>query len=250
MKLSPNLMLIAALCFFLSISCGKKESPAPTQQPTAVTPTPSQSNPQQSSGYDLETKGIPLFVTANYIDLFAISRIARFRSGEGHDYSDAFEQCRSMKHYFQPKSGIDWATIKIYSPVSGTIIKVDQEWAGKQVHIQPENYPDFKIILFHVDLQSSFVLNSKVIAGQQIGTHIGNQTYSDIAVGVVTTKGYKLLSYFDVMTANVFKAFQDRGVATKEQLLISKTERDSDPLNCNGEAFGKKGTLPDWVILN
>ncbi|MBK6486858.1 MAG: hypothetical protein IPF98_08320 [Gemmatimonadetes bacterium] len=30
---------------------------------------------------------------------------ACFRSAAGHDYSDVAEQCRSMKHYFQPYHG-------------------------------------------------------------------------------------------------------------------------------------------------
>src|SRR5262249_2384306 len=41
---------------------------------------------------------IPKFLQADYIDLCQIGSISKFRSSEEHDYSDAFESCRSMKH--------------------------------------------------------------------------------------------------------------------------------------------------------
>ena len=56
--------------------------------------------------YDVDLNGIPQFVSTNVMDLVNISQISKFRSGAGHDYSDDFESCRSMKHYFIPKNGI------------------------------------------------------------------------------------------------------------------------------------------------
>ena len=60
----------------------------------------------------------PKFVKVNYIELDKIARISKFRSGAGHDYSDDFESCCSMKHYYAPYDSLVWNDIKIYSPVS------------------------------------------------------------------------------------------------------------------------------------
>lgn len=60
----------------------------------------------------------PKFVTHNYIDLSRIEAVSKFRSGAGHDHSDSFESCRSMKHYFAySQDDPDPSTIEIYGPV-------------------------------------------------------------------------------------------------------------------------------------
>jgi hypothetical protein len=244
-------------CYFLFIlliisACSKQQPATPDagansiQNPAAPPP-----KVQTPSGYDFEANGIPKFATANYIELSKIEKISKFRSGEGHDYSDSFEQCRSMKHYYQPYFNIsDWGVIKIYSPVAGAIVKVDDEWAGKQVHIMPDNYPDFKVILFHVNLNTALVAGSKVTAGQQLGTHISSATSSDITISINTTKGFKLISWFDVMTDQLFNEYKSRGMLTRTDAIISKNERDLNPLSCSGEAFANKGTIENWVNLN
>jgi hypothetical protein len=91
-------------------------------------------------------------VEADYIDLSKIASISKFRSGEGHDYSDDFESCRSMKHYFKPGADIDWVTVKIFSPVTGVIVRTDEEWAGTKLDIQVDKCPAFVVSIFHVKL--------------------------------------------------------------------------------------------------
>ena len=59
-----------------------------------------------AASYDLAMLGPPRIVTASYIDLSKIERISRFRSTVGHSYTDGSETCRSMKHYFQPRSSL------------------------------------------------------------------------------------------------------------------------------------------------
>ena len=107
----------------------------------------------------------------------------------------------------------------------------------------------FTFILFHMDLLGTPKVGDKFTKGQQIGTHIGTQTTSDIAVGVKTSKGYKLVSYFDVMSDSLFAAYQAKGLITRSDAIISKEARDNDPLNCNGEIFSDEGTLENWIIL-
>ena len=172
--------------------------------------------------YDVDAKGIPRFDTVNYIDLSKIARISKFRSGEGHDYSDDFESCRSMKHYFVPKDGIDWTTVQVYSPIKGKVIRTIQEWAGTQVQIYSDEYPAFYFAIFHVNLVNPLNEGDEISAGQLLGTHIGSETWSDIAVGVTTPDGRKLVSYFDVMTDEVFQAYQARGLSSRSDMIISK----------------------------
>lgn len=191
--------------------------------------------------------GLPRFVETDYIELSKIYRISKFRSGIGHDYSDDFESCRSMKHYYQPQASVEWADIKIYSPVDGVVSRKFEEWAGTQVWIQSSAYPEFEFRIFHIDLDPAIDIDSIVSAGQQLGTHIGSQTMSDIAVSV---NRIRLVSYFDVMSDSLFQNYQLRGLTSRDELIISEAERDTDPLTCVGEEFTNSGNLENWVILS
>ena len=193
---------------------------------------------------------IPLrFINVDYIVLDKIDRISKFRSGFGHDYRDDAESCRSMKHYYQPLSNVSWSSVKIFSPVSGTIVRTFEEWAGTQLWIQPFSQPSFTIIIFHIALQKPLILGDTVIAGVQLGNHIGSQTMSDIAIGFSNQNKWQLLSYFDVMSDSLFKRYTARGVTSRSDLIITKEARDADPLNCKGDSFGTAGTLENWVFL-
>jgi hypothetical protein len=204
----------------------------------------------ESKGYETATvKGIPKFVEYDYIELAKISQISKFRSGVGHDYSDDFESCRSMKHYFHPKDDCDWGTIKIFSPMEGTVSKKFEEWAGTQIWIRSKDWPSFTFRIFHVALLVPLEPGDDVSAGQQIGTHIGQQTWSDIAVSMNTSQGERLVSYFDVMTDSLFTNYQSRGMITRQDAIIPRADRDSDPLTCNGETFEDAGTIENWVYL-
>lgn len=201
------------------------------------------------SVYNVDSKGIPKFVEVNYIELEKIEKISKFRSGVGHDYSDDFETCRSMKHYYSPFDTLIWNNVNVYSPVAGTISRIREEWAGTQLEIRSEEYPAFTFIIFHMDLLETPKVGDKFTKGQQLGTHIGTQTTSDIAVGINTNKGYKLVSYFDVMTDSLFTAYQAKGMITRSDAIISKEARDNDLLSCNEEVFTDEGTLDNWIIL-
>ena len=111
---------------------------------------------------DLEAwanRALPLFITASHIDVSDIERISLFRSNAGHDYSDSFESCCSMKHYYRPFNYYEKRfTQPIFSPVDGVIlyIGVDEnsgeaswlrdytEATGKQ---PPEDYLDTKVFI-------------------------------------------------------------------------------------------------------
>lgn len=195
------------------------------------------------------------FVKHNYIELDKIANISRFRSSEGHDYSDTYETCSSMKHYFRPKNDVDAASIKIFSPVDGEVFIIFDEEAGKQIYIKSDLKPDHYFAIFHVNLLEGIVKGTKLTAGQQIGTHIGDQSWSDIAVMTGNPpEDFHLISYFNVISDDIFYKYTARGATSREQFIITKEQRAADPLNCSdnpdNENFGNAGTIENWVYLN
>ncbi len=200
--------------------------------------------------WDIDKDGIPHFVGTNYIELNNIYRISKFRSSVGHDYSDAFEHCRSMKHYFEPRSDADWTAIKIYAPVTGLITRVEQESYGTKIEIASDDYPAFRFQIFHVNLSVPRNVNEKINAGELLGTHISRDTYSDISVIVNDpTRQGRMVSYFDVITDAVFNLYVNRGVMSRLDLIIPKATRDANPLTCSGDQFAGTDALVNWVVL-
>ena len=207
--------------------------------------------PQENDNtYDVDGLGIPKFCNTDYIELAKIKKISKFRSSVGHSYSDDFETCRSMKHYFMPKNSVNWSRVKIYTPVTGSVAEVRADNKGSQVRIQSHDQPAFFFILFHVNLNNPVAVGDTLTEGQQLGTHISANTFSDIAVGVNTPDGWKLVFYFDVMTDVLFQTYQARGVPARDDLVISQEARDADPLACSGEQFVTLGNLENWFVLN
>ena len=203
---------------------------------------------------------IPQFVNSNYLDLNKIEKISKFRSGMGHDYSDDFESCRSMKHYFNPNVE-DYSLIEIFSPVDGIVVSM-VESNGIRINIKSSEYPEYQFIIFHIDLLPEIEIGDIVSEGELIGNHINNSTISDIAVqryvlheGIFKTQ---LLSYFEVMTDEHFNGnYLGPEISSRSDLIISSTERDASPLHCEGEEFigetygdGGYGSLSNWGQLN
>lgn len=185
----------------------------------------------------------------NYIELSKITRVSKFRSGVGHDYSDDFERCRSMKHYFDTPKDASASSVRIYAPFSGTVTRTMAEWAGVQIHITSSVNPAFTAIFFHVTPAAGIAEGAEVAGGQRIGTHVGSQTSSDFAVAVSEAAGRRLVSWFHVMNDSVFAEYRGRGITSRDQAVISKAARDAAPLSCSGETFASGGTLANWVDL-
>ena len=203
---------------------------------------------------------IPEFVDKNYLDLGKIKQISKFRSGMGHDYSDDFESCRSMKHYFDPNVE-DYSTIDIYSPVDGTVVSM-VESNGIRINIKSTDYPEYQFIIFHIDPLPDLELGDMISAGEKIGNHINSTTISDIAVQrYVSHDGLfknHLISYFEVMTEEHFNAnYISSEIISRSDLIITVTERDASPLNCEDEEFigedfgdGGYGSISNWAQLD
>ncbi len=204
--------------------------------------------------YDLASLGSPKVLDANFIDLSKIERISRFRSTVGHSYVDGSgETCRSMKHYYQPFwPDVDWTTVDIFAPVSGTILGIspDGPW-GKKILLRPRDLPAMYVILFHVNPNPDIVTNGWLDSGQHIGKHSSNNTSSDIAIFFDSKEDGTLASYFDTMTDAVFEEYKARGPSSRADFVITKEERDADAVPCTGEQqFTVHGELDDWVVLD
>ena len=199
-----------------------------------------------AAGYDLDRLGVPRFVNTNYIDLSRIFQLSKFRSSAGHDYSDDLERCRSMKHYFiKPDS-----TTAIWSPVAGTIATLRDDFVGTQVHIRSDVQPDFTFVIFHVALARPLVLGEQVAEGQRLGNHYGLETFSDIAVAVNASNGYRLVSYFETLTDAAFAPFKARGIESAGRLMFTRAERDAAPYSCQGQTFSNLSVSPESEYVN
>lgn len=212
--------------------------------------------------YDIAANGVPKFVGTDFTELEKIDRISRFRSGEGHDYSDCNESCRSMKHYYAPFDMYrENNNIEVYSPIDGVIENIQSEGSeleNKQIRIRATEQPAFIFIIFHTDLISpNIAVGTPVQAGQLLGHarmyYPDMNEYAgsfDIAVWVATPSGQRYVSYFETMTASLFDEYIARGARCRCDFIISQQERDADPLTCDGERFLDSGHLENWVNLS
>jgi hypothetical protein len=211
---------------------------------------------RQAAAIDLEHP--PQFIQAEFIELDKVGSISKFRGGEGHDFSGGGETCRSMKHYVKPiydptdpgaypqgngqtlpPPPTPETAIAIFSPVDGVLEDVSSEQTpiGQQLRIKPAHAPQFRIRLFHIYLDAGIGRGSKLVAGQRIGA-IAKGSGTDIAIQAGPMPWQEtFVSYFAVMPDQLFAAYQARGVASREALIVSRAERDAHPFSCDGEQF-------------
>ena len=201
----------------------------------------------------------PRFVTANHVDILVIQQVSRFRSHAGHDYSDSYEDCSSMKHYFYFNGGQSKTEYLIYSPVSGTVISVMPDGigpnsnAGYVVWISPEGHPQYYVKLFHVEPVAGLEAGSKVVAGEVIGNAIGINETNDVAVHQYTVEGERYVSVFEAMSDEAFAPWQTRGMMTRAGTRITTEFRNENPLACEGDFFVERtadfGDSVVWIML-
>jgi hypothetical protein len=215
--------------------------------------------------YDVDQNGVPRFAERDFTELHKISEISRLRSSVGHDYSDCFEACRSMKHYYNAfQSYRENQNLRVFSPIDGVVVSIEDERHGsnvgltnKQVRIRSASHPAFTFVLFHVDLISSDIaVGNPVQAGELLGhAHLYYPDLDetapgfDIAVWASTPSGQRYVSYCETMTDTLFSQYAARGVSSRAALVINQAERDADSLTCDGETFLTFGTIENWVIL-
>jgi Bacterial Ig-like domain (group 2) len=207
-----------------------------------------------AGSFNLGTVALPQFVVADHHDLANIYRISRFRSGIGHSNgNETIELCRNLKHYYEPIAALDWTTLPIASPVTGTLATIEADGLyGVRLSIIPRDFPPARIVLHHVAADPDLVAGAWLEAGQHVGTHSSQLTYSDISVLVVTpTLGERPVSLFDVMSDAIFAHYQALGVPAKSAFIISREERDADPIPCTPDLpFPSPGHIENWVYLH
>lgn len=207
--------------------------------------------------WDIETQGIPKFANHNYIQLGTIRSISMFRSSLAY-YHDSSEPCSSMQHFFQPKSNVDWNAIKLYAPVSGTVEVIPEEGRESVILIiQADTFKAFRFHISHVKPDHNFKKYEHVTEGQYLGTHLAPEFYievkdysSEISVYVndILKPTGRLVSYFDVLTDEVFFEYIIRGATERSDFIISRVEREGHPLDCM--TFMPDDPLSKWFILN
>lgn len=218
----------------------------------------------------VDLSNLPKFVHHNFIELDKISKISKFRSATGHDFSNGINEtgsCRSMKHYFEPigiddafwqkmKKGkvskSDFPTVKYFAPVPGIIVDMrpatnmfgDQE---NQFILQSTEYPNINFLFFHVITDENLQLGSKVEAGDFLGT-ISPGNSGEIGVSVNLHSNEQLVSFFELIDNSVFSKYQARGVKSRQDFIISKEERDKKPLKCDPDDPEK--FIGNWLTSN
>ena len=193
----------------------------------------------------------------NFTELNNFSRMSKLRSGVGHDYSSWTSEhdpsgmnCKSMKHYFIPKGvprqnslyattphSFEWMSTKFFAPMDGTITAVNYtdtpDGREAQFSILSSEYPGYYISFLHIRLLPGLVKGSSVTAGQQIGTLGNEQAWGEIVAEVHFSRDSKaLISFLQVATDEVLQLYKDRGVTSAEDVIITKEERDANPLAC------------------
>jgi len=220
--------------------------------------------------------GVDELITANPLDETQIANISYFRSSAGHSSADSFEECRSMKHYFEPTDKVN-DTNTIYAPFDGVVVSMYSEEGGdfdddgltnQQITIKPTLSSAYQVIFYHVDVESSLDLSpgDEIEAGTLIGhgrlvrvnsgeTEEATSNDFDIKVEVLTSLGVRAVSVFQLMSDSVFGEYITEFTQLSlnpSELIHSKIERDTATLTCDGEKFssghGENDNLARWLV--
>jgi hypothetical protein len=219
---------------------------------------------------------IPQIAKFNFTELEMFSRMTKLRSAVGHDYSfDTTEfdpdglSCRSMKHYFVPVGvprdnmlynstphTFEWMSIKFFAPTDGVItnlVRTTNAYGPEaQFAITSNDHPGYFFNYYHVKLLPDLDTGSAVTAGQQIGTLGSEDAWGEIAVQVQIARGKNhLLSFLQVATDEVLEEYRARGFDTVSDVIITKEQRDADPIGCdvNSEARWFQGSGRGETVL-
>ena len=223
---------------------------------------------------DAAGNGASQIITTNPLEETDIANISKFRSAAGHDSSDSFETCRSMKHYFQPSSKTN-LTNEVYAPFDGIVVSMNTEEGGgfvddgitnQRIAFKPSLASAYQVMFYHIDVIAELNLapGDTINAGTLIGygrlvrvnsdvtdpeAEPSTSNDFDIKVDVLTKDGVRAVSLFNLMTDSVFAEFSSF-TTSKSDLIISKDVRDADLLTCEGETFTSSGSLLNWLISN
>ena len=109
--------------------------------------------------------------------------------------------------------------------------------------------PSIRIRLQHVTPLSG-IKTGPVRAGQPIG--VAGQSFDVAMERIVFPMKTQYISYFAAMPDNMFARYQAKGVKSRDELIISRVDRDVKPLQCKPgtEEFVQRGlSEDDYVVL-
>ena len=262
----------------------------PLGPPTAKPNEKLESETQAALGSPIDPNNPPKIAIYNFIDLQPFVSISKIRSITGHMYSGGDSEydvtgksCRSMKHYFESYTKDQrWnssfgsyntkGNVKFYAPADGTLTDVVTASAEGgteyQFRIESSLYPRIGFSFHHIDLLPELRNGAEVSAGQFLGTMYRNNGQGEIATYIETgaERGDSgdYISFFDVMSDDVFALYQAKGIQSRSQMTIPLAEREANPIGCtlgdgkggkfiaNGDefAFAKWQDGPDnWVFM-
>lgn len=210
----------------------------------------------------------PKFIEAHVVSLDKVTMISKFRSGAGHDHSyGSNESCRSMKHYFYNLGGgerllpkeqladpVEGKDRTIMSPVDGTIDRIDRgdRRLNDEITVIANAEPSIRIRLQHVTPLSA-IKTGPVVAGQPVG--VAGQSFDVVMERIVfPSMENQYISYFAAMPDSLFADYQAAGIKSRDDIIISRSQRDSRPLQCGAnEQFVRNPQVSfdeDFVYLH
>lgn len=220
---------------------------------------------------------LPPEITANFVNLDKIEKISRYRSCAGHVTvpQDGREARRNMKHYFWVKPEYNKSkTVEIYAPYDGYVADIRSDpndnlegeiWISKQqifALVPPLGVWSFSVQ--HIDINPDLKLGDKVKAGELLGWLPVSEKRGDSFDIVYGKSGFPpktidnwtgpfadLDSVFNHMSDDAFAKYQQKGIVSKDALIISKEERDQNPCVYQGQGpyFVNQEDPNNWVIL-
>ena len=190
---------------------------------------------------------LPDFITASHIDIGDIALVSKFRSSAGHDFSDSFMTCCSMKHYFHP---IDYYasrfTQRMYSLVDGVVLYLSKSsgpganaWRISYEEITgdqpPADYRDWSIFIRPDDAPNVWVQHMHVNPLDEIVEAVPPTNSQDLMRGISrpSTIGYRV------------KAGQLIAHGLGEIIVKRHLDGSGFPSPCNsGDVRTRYGNLP------
>lgn len=217
----------------------------------------------------------PPLLVANFVDLDKIEKISKYRSCQGHVVvpQDNRESRRNMKHYLNVKKEfIGNNTVEIYSPYDGYVSVIFGD-PGRglegEIWISPVKIfamiPPIGVWNFsveHINIKKGLKVGDQVKAGDLIGYAALSEypdsfdiVYAKLGMPPRIVDGWlspfaNLDSVFNHMSDEAFLGYEKKGIAQKNDFIISKEQRDQDPCRyVEGIQLNGGNNPEDWIML-
>ncbi len=194
------------------------------------------------------------YLTAHHVEFAKIKKVSRYRSAAGHNFVDySGESCVNLKHYFhtyregevgdgsQLPGSLDY-----FSPAAGTVVTIgkprpSEDPTDYELDIQLDANENVIIRIFHVNLLNSIEVGTHLSAGQAIGeAPTTSLDAGDFAVYVLTDKGYRHISMFEIMSESLIDEYRARGVGQNWRQSLYYAAEDDYPnaITCENGNWG------------